>query len=378
MVASPTHIWLREETKPFEHRAALSPDVCCQLLARGFQVTVERSEQRIFDDVEYAQAGCTLVPGGLWKTEAPKDAYITGLKELPENDESPLPHAHIMFAHCFKNQGGWKEVLGRFDRGQGTLLDLEFLNDSNGRRVAAFGFHAGFAGAAVGIDVWCHQHSAQAAQPFPVVKPYPNEDALISELRAKLQATVARVGRYPRLMVIGALGRCGRGALDLARKVGIPEDQLLKWDMAETAKGGPFQEIVDSDIFVNCIYLTHKIPPFVTQAQLDAPSRQLSVIVDVSCDTTNPNNPIPFYNVNTTFDHPTLAVPTQHPSQKPVDIVAIDHLPTMLPRESSHAFSTDLLPSLLELPERHSARVWTEAEALFRRKVADMKQEDAL
>lgn len=38
--------------------------------------------------------------------------------------------------------------------------------------------------------------------------------------------------------------------------------------------------------------------------------RQLSIIVDISCDTTNPNNPIPVYNVNTTFDKPTVSIET--------------------------------------------------------------------
>lgn len=33
-----------------------------------------------------------------------------------------------------KDQGGWKEVLGRFPRGGGTLYDLEFLADEKGRR----------------------------------------------------------------------------------------------------------------------------------------------------------------------------------------------------------------------------------------------------
>ncbi len=94
---------------------------------------------------------------GSWKTSAPADAYIYGLKELPENDASPLSHAHIMFAHCYKQQAGWKDVLTRFKSGNGTLLDLEFLVDERGRRVAAFGYYAGFAGSAVGIDVWCHR-----------------------------------------------------------------------------------------------------------------------------------------------------------------------------------------------------------------------------
>lgn len=80
-----------------------------------------------------ARVGCPLVPALSWKTDAPADAYIVGLKELPENDDSPLHHTHIFFAHCFKNQGGWKELLHRFDAGKGTILDLEFLNDENGK-----------------------------------------------------------------------------------------------------------------------------------------------------------------------------------------------------------------------------------------------------
>lgn len=52
------------------------------------------------------------------------------------------------------------------------------------------------------------------------------------------------------------------------------------------APGGPFKEIVeDADIFVNCIYLTSKIPHFVTLETLSSPNRRLSVICDVSADT---------------------------------------------------------------------------------------------
>ena len=41
-------------------------------------------------------------------------------------------------------------MLSRFYQGGGTLYDLEFLTDTNGWWVAAFSFHAGFAGAAAG------------------------------------------------------------------------------------------------------------------------------------------------------------------------------------------------------------------------------------
>lgn len=48
----------------------------------------------------------------------------------------PLEHVHVQFAHCYKQQSGWEKVLARFARGNGVLLDLEFLTDSSGRRVA--------------------------------------------------------------------------------------------------------------------------------------------------------------------------------------------------------------------------------------------------
>jgi saccharopine dehydrogenase (NAD+, L-lysine-forming) len=67
-----------------------------------------------------------------WRN-APLDAFIVGLKELPENDTSPLKHKHIFFGHCYKHQEGWKDLLFRFKEGGGELLDLEFLNDERGK-----------------------------------------------------------------------------------------------------------------------------------------------------------------------------------------------------------------------------------------------------
>jgi len=172
--------------------------------------------------------------------------------------------------------------------------------------------------------------------------------------------------------VIGALGRCGRGAVDLCQQAGIPDDHILKWDMAETAKGGPFSEIVESDIFVNCIYLSEPIPPFLNKESLSSASRKLSVVCDVSCDTTNPHNPIPIYTENSTFSNPTLPVPGYE--NPPLSVISIDHLPSLLPREASEAFSQALLPSLLSLKDRKSTRVWQQAEDLFNRKVATLPE----
>ncbi len=43
--------------------------------------------------------------------------------------------------------------------------------------------------------------------------------------------------------------------------------------MEETKQGGPFAEILQHDIFVNCIYLAKKIPPFITADMLSTEKR---------------------------------------------------------------------------------------------------------
>lgn len=50
-------LWLRCEKKEFERRAALTPKTSKALIDAGFDIIVERDEQRIFDDSEYEQCG---------------------------------------------------------------------------------------------------------------------------------------------------------------------------------------------------------------------------------------------------------------------------------------------------------------------------------
>ncbi|KAJ5293859.1 hypothetical protein PENANT_c002G08871 [Penicillium antarcticum] len=367
-------IWLRAETKPAEARSALTPTTCKALMDAGYDVTVERSTQRIFDDEEFAKIGAPLVEEGSWVKDAPKDAVILGLKELPE-DDFPLEHVHVTFAHCFKQQGGWEKVLSRWPRGKGTLLDLEFLTDDSGRRVAAFGWSAGYAGSALAVKNWAWQQT-NPNESLPAEVPYANQDRLIESVKQSLEAGKKIAGKEPKILVIGALGRCGSGAVQLARDVGIPAENIIEWDMAETAGGGPFEAIShQADIFVNCIYLSAKIPPFVSPESLSKPNRTLSVVCDVSADTTNPHNPIPIYDITTTFDKPTVPVNLPESNGPPLSVISIDHLPSLLPRESSEMFSTALLPSLLTLNDRANARVWQQAEQLFDEKVATLPKE---
>jgi len=116
-------IWMRHEPRENEARAPMSPEGAAQLLAKGWRVVVENAEDRCIPAADYRAAGCEIAEEGTW-VDAPEDAIILGLKELPE-DGTPLRHRHIMFGHAYKGQHSGRVLLDRFKAGGGTLLDLE-------------------------------------------------------------------------------------------------------------------------------------------------------------------------------------------------------------------------------------------------------------
>lgn len=116
-------------------------------------------------------------------------------------------------------------MLGRYARGGGILLDLEFLQDDKKRRVAAFGVSAGFCGAALALKAFFYQLQNEG-KALPDVHDftdgrgyYENEDQLLEQLKAELKDGIEKLGRQPKVLVMGALGRCGRGAVSYQRQV---------------------------------------------------------------------------------------------------------------------------------------------------------------
>jgi len=343
-----THIWVRSESRPHEERVGLTPQGAGSLLAAGYDVTVEESSQRIFPIADYAAVGCAIVPEFSW-VDAPDDAVIFGLKELPE-DGTPLRHRHIMFGHAYKGQPSGKILLERFKAGGGTLLDIEYLTDADGRRVAAFGYWAGYAGAAVALMCWIAQQQGAIAGS---VKAYPSANQMLDALK---QALVEIGTTRPTALTIGALGRVGNGAADLCEAMGV---RVTKWDMAETASGGPFPEVLEHDILLNCILARPGTPVFVPQSAKNA-DRRLSVIGDIACDPDSDFSPIKVYDRTTTWDAPALRV-----HEQPVlDVTAIDNLPSMLPAESSADFAGQLLPHLMKL-NAIDEDVWGRAQDMY-------------
>ena len=351
---------MRDEARATERRAPLAPADAGALAARGVSVVVERSGKRIFPDADYEAAGCRLVPSGAW-TGAGSETVVLGLKELPP-EPAALPWRMIHFAHLYKEQAGWRAEMARFRRGGGTLYDIEYLTDPDGRRVAAFGYWAGWMGAALAL--W-RLLARDLGEPGPErgVSIFADREEVADILRDL-------AGRAPpaRAVVIGALGRSGRGAADALALGGA---EVARWDVAETSAldrdPAARAALLDRDLLVNCVLMTGPGLRLAGPEDLSRPGCALRMISDVSCDPLSAFNPLPLYDAPTGWDAPFLTV-GENGRGAPVELTAIDNLPSLIPRESSEDFSAQLAPALARFPD---GAEWRAAEAAFRRKLAE-------
>ncbi|MFF1558222.1 saccharopine dehydrogenase [Streptomyces sp. NPDC058279] len=349
-------LWMRTETRPTERRAPLTPHDAEHLVRKGVRITVEESAHRVFPLTDYADAGCATAPAGAWATAAPGSAFVLGLKELPPTPER-LRHRHVYFGHAYKGQTQARALLRRFAAGGGTLFDLEYLADEHGRRLAAFGYWAGYAGAALAV---LHARGRLAAPLVPLAR-----EELDARLRDSYTApTGDREPRELRALVIGGHGRSARGAADALATARV---RVTRWDRGDTVRLDR-SALLGHDILVNAVLTTRPVPPFLTPADLDPDrERRLTVIADITCDTGSPLHLLPVYDRLTDW-----AVPVRRlrAGPRPLDVIAIDNLPSLVPAEAARSFSADLLPKLLALGTGTPDPDWSRCRAAFTRAVA--------
>jgi saccharopine dehydrogenase (NAD+, L-lysine-forming) len=328
----PVHLWIRCEARESERRTPVVPVDVPRLVDAGLRVTVEESPQRVFAIEEYAEAGADVAPAHSW-VDAPEDAFVVGIKELPDEPNS-LRHRHIYFAHAFKGQEDAAFTLDRFEAGKGQLLDIEYLLDEHGKRVVAFGYWAGYVGAALGV---LHLGGDLHAPLVPMTK---------HELDERLRDVGGQGADKLLALVTGARGRSGRGAQAALAVAGLT---ITRWDRRET-RDLHKQALLGHDMLVNCVVTHVPTTPFVVAADLDH-ERRLRVLADVTCDVTGPTNMLPVNTAITTWTAPTRRLHDGGPDRAALDVIAIDNLPSLLPKEASEGFSADLTPQLLQLAE---------------------------
>lgn len=387
----PRRIGIRREDKSvWERRVPLIPQDARTLQEQfGLEVCVQPSDIRVFSDQEYRAAGVAV------REDLSDCDVIFGIKEIPPAQLVP-GKTYVFFSHVIKGQPYNMPMLRRLMELGCVLIDYEKVTDEKGRRLIFFGRHAGWAGMLE--TLWALGRRLEwegIPNPFGGIDraiAYPEVEAARRAVR-EVGERIRTHGLPPILapLVVGfaGYGNVSRGAQEifdlLPFQERAPEDLPLLFaeepdyrtlykvvfreeHMVEPASPEDRFDLQDYyrhpekyrsrftawvpylTVLVNGIYWEARYPRLVTKAYLrelfGAPARpRLRVIGDISCDiegavectvrATDPGNPIYVY-------HPRSGQTTDGWAGEGVVVMAVDILPSEMPRDASVDFSAVL------------------------------------
>ena len=156
--------------------------------------------------------------------------------------------------------------------------------------------------------------------------PYKSQLELLTNV-----STCIGYGRDLKIAVIGPNGRSGVGVINVLTYFNIKFDRITKEDSKKNLQ--------EYDIIFNCIVLDKNLNE--TWLNKNTIFSKPITIVDISCDYNSINNPIKIYDKLTTWQNPIYSY------NENVDIISINNLPSLLPKDSSDEFSEILVRLLL-------------------------------
>lgn len=382
-------IGIRHEDKyKFERRTPIIPNHVKELTENeGISFSVESSDKRIFSDQEYRDAGAAI-------TDDLSDCdVIFGVKEMPENyfEEGK---AYIFFSHVIKGQPYNMPMLKELVKKRATLIDYEKIEDDDGRRLIFFGRFAGLAGMINTLWAAGQRFLAQGIEaPLSSIKQTYQYSSL-DEAKSHIQGAGRQIAEdglpdsiKPLIIAVTGDGNVSQGALEILDQ--IPGDFIS----AEDLKNGNFdsdQNIIkvnllvndymipagnqkfelnhfiknpelytsaiedylpEINIFVNGIYWDEKYPRLITKTWIGKMVKsgrlKLHTIGDISCDI---HGSVECTEIATTIEDPVFIYDPLADSFEMgfegdgVAVMAVDILPSELPREASAHFSESLMP----------------------------------
>jgi saccharopine dehydrogenase (NAD+, L-lysine-forming) len=385
----------REDKSVWERRVPVVPEDIPRLREQyDMQVVVQPSQIRVFREEEFLAAGARV------DEDLSPCNVIVAVKEIPPHLILPNK-TYVFFAHVIKGQPYNMPMLRRLLELGCTLIDYEKVTDDKGRRLIFFGRHAGLSGM---IDtLWALGKRLEwegIATPFAQIElahAYRDLDsarAAIREAGERIRREGLPAGLAPLVVGFAGYGNVSRGAQEVFDE--LPFVELAPADLPALFAGQPDPHTLYKVVFkeehtvkpvdpaatfelqdyyqhpekyrscfsdylpyltvlVNGIYWDRRYPRLVTKAYLreHADDLRLRVIGDISCDIegsiectarcTEPGNPVYVYN-------PRTETTTDGYAGEGVVILAVDILPSELPREASIYFSgvlRDFIPAIV-------------------------------
>ncbi len=381
-------IGIRQEDKSiWERRAPLIPQHVRELLEeQSFEIVVQPSAIRVFDQAAYAAAGAQI------SDDLSDCDVIIAIKEVPPAKILPNK-TYIFFSHVIKGQPHNMPMLQHLLDQRCTLIDYEKITDESGRRLIFFGRHAGQAGM---IDtLWALGRRLDwegIATPFSLIQQaheYPRletaKDAL-REVGKQIQTSGLPSELLPLVVAFSGYGNVSQGAQDIFDI--LPHQDVAPSDLAALLAGNVSAHTLYKVVFkeedmvepraperpfalhdyyqhpenyvsrfsdyvpyltvlVNGIYWDTRYPRLITRSDLrhlfvgPEPPR-VRVVGDISCDiegsieftvrSTEPGNPVYVYE-------PISGIASDGIAGEGVVVMAVDILPSELPHEASAYFS---------------------------------------
>ncbi|MDR0667853.1 MAG: hypothetical protein LBF90_04470 [Prevotellaceae bacterium] len=382
-------IGIRKETKSArECRAPITPYFAEKWMRENdLYFVAQRSAQRVFKDVEYEHCGVEL------SDHLHHCDVIFGIKEIPL-PEIESGKTYVIFSHTHKEQPYNMPLLRTMLERGCTLIDYECIRDERGHRLVAFGYYAGLAGMINTLWALGERYKRQGiATPFTQLQQAFRYKSLIAarrELRAIGEAIATRgvpEDIAPLTVGIVGRGRVAKGAQEIMNMFPIQDitpAELLKLEKggnfsnkiiyrvlfseidiaAPVAPGRPFvlkeyyksgeryrnvfEKYVDYlSVVVNGIFWHEKMPRLLTSDYLERLFRttrhpKLTVVGDITCD---PCGSVEFTHQATDVEHPIFIYnpltrrPVRGFDGEGIAVMAVDILPSELPRDASNSFS---------------------------------------
>jgi alanine dehydrogenase len=362
-------IGLVMETKnPPDKRVAIPPAQVKELKSQfpNVEVVAQPSDLRCFKDCEYVDAGIEL------RNDLSDCDLLIGVKEVKIDAFIP-GKTYLFFAHVAKKQPHNRPLLQAIIDKKVTLLDHEYLTNTKGERLVAFGHWAGIVGAYNGLLAYGRKTGQFELQRAKDCHDY-------QEL---LQGLKGLTLKPTRILITGG-GRVAGGAMDIFRALNVkevtPEEflntqfnepvlcRLDPWHYAQRKDGKPFEwgywvnnpaEHISTfmpftkvtDLFIACHYWDFRSPHFFGKPDLHNPDFSIKVIADVSCDVPGP---IPSTLRATTIAEPFYDYCIETDSEvapfsgdNNITMMTIDNLPGELPRDASEFFGKTLIGNVI-------------------------------
>lgn len=383
----------REDKGKWERRVPLTP-VKLQGLRQehGIESYVQPSPVRIFREEEFAGAGAVV------QEDLSAAPLVFGVKEIPSHLFLP-GRTYVFFAHVVKGQPHNMPMLRRMMELGCNLIDYEKVTDERGRRLIFFGWHAGVV--AMIESLWALGKRLRAEgvpNPFDHLRntyTYERLEAARADVRKAGELIASRglpEAVSPLIIGVAGYGNVGRGVQEilgdlptseiapdqvarvasdpaasrhLVYKVTFKEEHLVAplrpdqpfaldhyYQHPEEFSSRMAQFLPHLSLLMNCIYWDSRYPRILTREIAgslwgNGRTPRLRIVGDATCDlhgaiectvkVTDPGDPVYVYDPATGEAHMGVA------GHGPV-VLAVDILPSELPREASEYFSEVLAP----------------------------------